>query len=101
MKTSKIFRAAKAQLWGGDGHCFASSKNRFICNAIREAPKVGDGDKRKAINIVENLLGRHETLEAWLSAEHRIRAYKDYPQMQETRRAWLNHLIEHYESIGD
>jgi len=101
MKTSKVFKAAKKGLWNGEGNWFAIDKNRFICCSIWESPNICEEDKLKALNIVAHLLGRHETLEAWLFAKHQIRAYKDYPQAQETRRAWLDHLIAHYESIGD
>ena len=101
MKTSKVFKAAKKRLWDGEGHWLKSGKNRFVCHAIWEDPDVRAEDKRKAMNIVENLLGPHETLEDWLFAKHQIRAYQDKHQAQETRQAWLNHLINHYESIGD
>jgi hypothetical protein len=101
MKTSKIFRAAKAQLWDGEGHWLARKKDRFVCYAILEHPNISNRDKYRARHIVESLLGRHETLEDWLSAKHRIHAYEDLCKMQETRQAWLDHLIAHYESLGD
>jgi hypothetical protein len=100
MKTSKIFRAAKAQLWDGEGHWLARKKDRFVCHAI-DASNARDRDKLKAKRIVDDLLGEHETWENWLFSNHQIKAYQDMPRAQETRRAWLDHLIEHYESLGD
>jgi len=100
MKTSKVFKAAKAQLWDGEGDWCRTDKEKFICIAIWGTPNIRDGDKIKARRIVENLLGGHDTLEGWLSATHQIKAYNDRPKIQQTRRAWLDHLINHYESIG-
>lgn len=101
MKTSKVFKAAKKGLWNGKSDWFATGKNRFICGSIWQAPNICAEDKRKAINIVAHLLGKFETLEGWLLSNHQISAYQDQPKAQETRRAWLDHLINHYESIGD
>jgi len=101
MKTSKVFKAATQHLWNGEGDWFASGKERFICHAILDAPKVSDRDKYRARRIVEDLLGPHESLEGWLLSNHQIRAYQAPVKTQETRRAWLDHLINHYESIGD
>jgi len=44
------------------------------------------------------------TLNDWLEREHGIRvensdAYRT--KMKTTRKAWLDHLIEHYEAKGD
>jgi len=101
MKTSKVFKAAKEQLWDGEGNWFESGKERFVCVAILEAPNIRVMDKRKARYIVQCLLGGHESLEGWLNATHQIRAYDERCKAQITRHAWLDHLINHYESIGD
>lgn len=101
MKTSKVFQTAKKRLWDGEGDWCRTDKEKFICIAIWETPNIPDRDKIKARRIVENLLGGHDTLEGWLSETHQIRAYNDAQKTQQTRRAWLDHLIAHYKRIGD
>ena len=100
MKTSDIFRAAKLQLWDGEGSYVVGIKERYVCNTIRFHSKLSNKEKQKAINIVTKLLAPHDTLENWLLVVHGI-ACNDRLKYQQTRRAWLNHLIKHYEKLGD
>jgi hypothetical protein len=62
-----------------------------------------------AKSVIKNLLGRQITLEDWLLRNGHVKHSDLYgktqffnrAKMQATRHAWLDHLIQHYESIGD
>ena len=101
MKTSEVFKLAKQHLWDGIGNQIDSSKEKFICVAICWRTKCSSEDQEKTTKIIQKLLGRYETLEEWLLRKHRINANTDPIKLQETRQAWLDHLIAHYKSIGD
>lgn len=51
--------------------------------------------------IISNLLRPYIYLETWLWAEHGIESAYNIRKLQATRRAWLDHLVAHYESKGD
>jgi hypothetical protein len=101
MKTSAIFKAAKKHLWNGVGNHFDSPKERFICVAICWKTECSFKEQDKTTKIIQKLLGKYETLEEWLLQKHRINANTDPIKLQKTRQAWLDHLIKHYQSIGD
>ena len=102
MKTSKVFKVAKKKLWDGVVDLRPTNKERFICNAITFSPNIPSEDRKRARGIVNSLLGKHGTLEDWLRANHKIHFTRDDSERRQlTRRAWLDHLIAYYESIGD
>jgi len=97
MKTSQAFRLTKAKVWDGTG---SRPKNRkaYICHAASCAldnPWQVEG-------IINNLLDGYGTLEGWLYYRGFLPyGTNDHKRVQATRHAWLDHLIEHYESLGD
>jgi hypothetical protein len=95
-KLSRVFRAAKKILWDGDNY----ELNTYICHAI-ERTNFKLGDQYRAKKVIQNLLEGEVCLEQWLWEKHRITGSSDDKKIQQTRHAWLNHLIKHYESIGD
>ena len=97
MKTSQVFIRAKKLLSTGPADY---GKTEYICYAIdrTRCPKV---DREKAKNIIADLLCGYVTFGIWLEQEKGIENDRTGTKVQETRHAWLDHLIEHYESIGD
>ena len=97
MKTSQVFTRAKKLLSTGNGDY---GKTEYICYAIdrTRCPKV---DREKAKNIIMQLLDGNYTFGSWLEREKGIENDRCGAKVQETRHAWLDHLIEHYESIGE
>lgn len=97
MKTSQVFIRAKKFL---STVPYEKGKTEYICYAIdrTRCPKV---DREKAKNIIADLLDGYLTLGSWLAYEKEIVNDRCGKKMQVTRHAWLDHLIEHYESIGD
>ena len=101
MKISQVFRKAKKHLAMNYKEVYRKGKETYICSAI-EICGVRHLDIVRAQNIIKNLLGtEHYTFASWLSDNGVLDPLSDYPKLQETRQAWLDHLIEHYESIGD
>ena len=100
MKTSDVFKAAKLQLWDGVPKNYSDDKRSHICLAI-EIADVPTKYQRKAQRIVQKLLHPYATLNQWLLNEKHINPMLQHKKLQETRQAWLDHLINHYESIGD
>ena len=98
MKTSKVFKLAKRSLW--DGKEEIGYKTSYVCLAI-DCTKAPFEDKGRAKKIVGELLCPHTTLRNWLFLEKRIITAGKFKKLQATRHAWLDHLIEHYASIGD
>lgn len=105
MKTSRVFMRVKEHLCDG-GYMF--SHERFICYAIDylyyKAKVIRDRDRTRCKKIVRELLGLSKSLEAWLWTEHGIvnRMTPAYQKkIMATRKAWLDHLINHYEAKGD
>ncbi len=106
MKTSEAFKIARRHLWSGTGVQILGS--RYCCLMLDkhvEDEDVADRCKK----IISSLLDGHETLEDWLiDADHLPWDYYLSPdkdiyvqKIQTTRKAWLNHLIEHYKALGD
>jgi hypothetical protein len=109
MKTSEILRLAKEQLWTGVGRpCL---KPKFICHAINRTLGKGTSgeDIFHAKRIVCDLIHPCITLEDWLLRKKHVKHSDLYSgtksrnraRLQATRHAWLDHLIQHHESLGD
>ena len=95
MKTSKAFRLTLPYLW--DGVSSRSKLDKYVCHAAVRA-NVGAVVKP----IIRHLLCPSGTLDEWLE-NRRIHTgeHDGLPKLQATRKAWILHLIEHYESKGD
>lgn len=100
MKTSKVFKIAKERL--------ANKEHSYICYALHAA--LADGaitrrDHDRNVRIIEKLLGEdNHTLGRWLIAHKKIvwwQHHRGTQKIHETRLAWLDHLIAHYEAKGD
>jgi len=107
MKLSEVFREAKTDLWSGRGQQYQA---RFICHAINRQfvrHPLHDESIYEAKQVIAQLLEGHVTLDDWLMAKghakpHEIITKKGRDEkLQATRHAWLDHLIQHYESIGN
>lgn len=97
MKTSQVFIRAKKLLATGLND---KGKPEYICYAI-DRTRCYKRDKEKAKDIIVNLLEGSYAFGGWLENVKGIKNDLVGAKMQETRHAWLDHLIEHYESIGD
>ena len=92
MKTSQALRLTKSKLW--DGKPSDTWQDYYCCDAARTA-----GVFATVSPILSRLISDHFGLETWLNA----RGYdpSDEVKLQETRHAWLDHLIEHFEALND
>ena len=97
MKTSTALRLTKAKVWDGVEWPRAG-KSVYICYA---AESCSDVVASEVIPIVRELLHPYAHLDTWLWKKHGIDPFPDRAKEQATRHAWLDHLIAHYESIGD
>ena len=97
MKTSEVFKRAKNLLSTGPDD---KGKTEYICYAI-DRTKCPFSDKEKAKAIVMNLLDGNYTFGGWLENTKGIENDRCGAKVQETRHAWLDHLITHYSNIGD
>ena len=99
MKTSEAFRRTLKKLWDGVGEPI---KQRYICRAASHA---GDSVFRIVEPIISRRLGRHIYLDGWLIEQgidiEDKHGTNNHQKLQATRKEWLLHLIEHYESKGD
>ena len=97
MKTSEAFRRVKRVI--------KSRVHSYICWAAIDVLPLADADR--VTGVVLRLLNGNSSLETWLyrnlGVDLDTSAYSPNGQarMQVTRLAWLDHLIEHYESLGD
>lgn len=98
MKTSEALRLTKAKVWDGRGDAPPDNRGRFCCLS---ADCAGAGVAGIVRPIMEKLLGKYRTLGMWLSSQQGIDTFGNTTKLQATRHAWLDHLIAHYESIGD
>ncbi len=106
MKLSEVFRHAKCELWKGHGEQY---QPRFICHAINRLfcrHPLHDDSIYEAKRVIAQLLDGHITLDDWLIAKGHAKPHEIITKrgrderLQATRHAWLDHLIQHYESIG-
>lgn len=114
MKTSEVFKQALDRLWDGkhmeDGDLFPKGTERFCCLAVWGLTHSGTLAAPYE-KILMDLLAPQATLEDWLVARGHMRREDNdldlefntplMQKVQATRKAWLEHLIEHYKSIGD
>ena len=100
MKTSKVFKLAKLRLWNGVSEERLAHQRSHLCLAV-DITTAPIKDKKRAKRIVDKLLHPYCTFESWLSREKNIYPFGNLKKLQVTRQAWLDHLIKHYESIGD
>lgn len=105
MKTSEVFRRVKAHLLD-EG--FMYPHERYICYTIEhlyyQKKTIGDRDRTRCKRIIMELLAPARSFEQWLDMHHRkditnTTRYKK--RIMATRKAWLDHLITHYETQGD
>lgn len=115
MKTSEAFKLARKRLWDGVGEDLPWDKNRYICVALDQvAPRETSLRCQRIISKLLDPTGQSnpDTLEDWLIEQGHLswefysqKSVYDHPnymrKVQVTRRAWLNHLIKYYRSIGD
>lgn len=102
MKTSEVFKCALEFLW--DGKEPRNNKNIYICFCLESATYHYFFDLDKHLDIIDNLLEGVGCLENWLLWNYGIivnQSKRNTIKMQKTRKQWLEHLIKHYESIGD
>lgn len=97
MKTSQVFIRAKNLLSTGPDDW---GKPEYICYAI-EKTRCSEVDKVRTTEIIMGGLSGYVTFGSWLENEKGIVNDRVGVKVQETRHTWLDHLIEHYESIGD
>ena len=104
MKTSEIFKESLKFLWNGKGKQRAR-RSIYICYSLEWVSNSYNISVEKQLDIIENLLKNYSTLDHWLHIECGIRVdahdMDDIIKLQATRKAWVKHLIKHYESIGD
>ena len=105
MKTSKVFKIAKKYLNDGSRY---DARPMYICYALGRAEQAGlinFVDLERTEKIISDLLGYNiGSLGIWLATHHRIKYWQDirgHRKLQQTRHAWLDHLIKHYQSLGD
>lgn len=106
MKTSEVFRRVRLHLsnaWTPE----LPAHKRYICMALHELylrGAIGDRDRTKGRRLIRAHLGGKYSLEHWLWCKHDISVGYNKLDVRKsivTRKAWLTHLIEHYESKGD
>lgn len=104
MKTSEVFKVALTYLWDGKYTQKENDKEKYICFCLEAATYHYFFDLDKHLVIIDNLLEGVGCLENWLLWNHGIivnQSKRNSIKMQKTRKQWLEHLIKHYESIGD
>lgn len=106
MKTSEIFRRVRTHLrtnWTQ----ITPAHRRYICTALAQLylnGVIGDKDRTKGIRVIRGHLDGKHSLEHWLHDNHGISVpYSNdaVRKIMATRKAWLTHLIEHYEAKGE
>lgn len=117
MTLSQIFKLTKANLWDGQ---VPKTGSPYICDTIKHLVSVKRmdipvEDMGRARKTIQDLLNDEFGLCDWLYKRGVItlqerNSMRDSERMmgtdlmvktQATRHAWLDHLITHYEAIGD
>lgn len=99
MKTSEALRCTKAWVWSGTED--QEGEERYCCLA---AARCGSTVHSIVRPILCDLLEGYAALETWIvnrTGETLDTLFDGNEKMQITRHAWLDHLIAHYESMGD
>lgn len=92
LQIAQAFRAAKQVLWDGRGQ-WQDGTDLFICFAIERS---GHPSEQDACAIVHERLDGRPSLGTWLMAQ----GITDFTrrQLQAHRHAWLDQLIEEFDS---
>jgi hypothetical protein len=104
MKTSEVLRRVLTHL--GDEN-YTRTHQRYICFALHQLyalGMIGDLDRTRCKRLIRVHLGDAHTLEHWLLEHHGVRPQCTRAYIRKimvTRKAWVTHLIEHYETKGD
>jgi hypothetical protein len=117
MKLSQIFKLTKDHLWDGQ---VPKTGSPYICDTIKHLSSkwnmdIPFDDTARARAAVASLLNGQFGLCDWLLNRGYVtlnenRSLRDSERMagtevmvklQATRHAWLDHLIAHYEALGD
>ena len=108
-RIARTFKMARKYV--GKTRLHKHGKREFICHAIEYAAHIAcvitHDDCLKAKQIISKRLGRHETLQDWVSASRRAGAgiaqavrsdtYSNAGRkMQRTRLAWLDSMIAEF-----
>ena len=110
MKTSEVLKLAKPLLRKRFMNpSMGMYKARFICHAISLAACkrfITNDDYVRVRNIVEERLGRHDTLEGWLESKgvisrKHVLTDEDRDHIQAHRHAWMDLMIAEFEAKGD
>jgi hypothetical protein len=96
MRISEVLKLARPRI--------EDRRNRFLCDAIVEM-QIGMVDMVKTKGFIDAQLGGGDSmycLANWLFDHHGILVF-DYSdeKLKNTRLAWIDHMIEYLESIGD
>ena len=105
MKTSEALRRVRDHLRDGG---YMVAHERWGCYAAEHLylrGQIGDRDRTKVKRVLRKHLDGYSSLEAWLEYNHGIPVAHCTPaklkKIMATRKAWLTHLIEHYEAKGE
>ena len=104
MKTSEALAHVRDHLRDGG---YMVAHERWGCYAAEFLYKrgdIGDRDRTRVKRVLRKHLDVRPSLESWLEYKHGIAITNTYAytsKIMTTRKAWLTHLIEHYESKGD
>lgn len=105
MKTSKVLQRVLLHL-GDKG--FLPVHQKFICSALDflyyPIGVIGDRDRTRVKKLIRGHLDGEVSLNVWLLNKHGIKpayTHQYTRKIMATRKAWLAHLIEHYQSKGD
>jgi hypothetical protein len=106
MKTSEVLRRVRLHLSDGEKH--VPMHRKYICYALNylyfDVAAIPDAARWHAKKLIGLQLAPYQTLEEWLNEVHGIPLKKlaaSRSKIMATRKAWLTHLIEHYEAKGD
>lgn len=100
MKSSEILREARTLI--------ADGVFTYVCNAVKYVGHTNPAASLKKARLITKyiqnvLIYPHQTLGVWLEVNHGLIAHKscDAQELLQTRLAWIDWMIEQYESIGD
>jgi hypothetical protein len=110
MKASNVLRKAKQHLaMSEEDKQRSRGKYYYICWAIDEVERCPAYDRVRVKEYIGGLLGADATLEGWL--EHTQKGFGNWwsqmtceeyrTELQTTRLAWMDWMIQQYEAKGD
>jgi hypothetical protein len=100
-------KASELLILTRENYASPKRKSSYICSVVdRVCPnnKKAQCARDKVVNHIQRLLGRHYTLGRWLQEKgfvppNNIDNYD--PRMIATRLAWLDDMIQYFETKGD